>query len=154
MASAVPGRPDSREPWGELALVVDTSAWSRAHHPHVRERWKRALLTDRLRISPAVRLEILLSARDGDGFDTLAERLSALRTAPLTSAVIRVAEDSMRTLSHRSAGAQRIPIVDYLLAAAAQETGAAVLHYDRDYDTLAEIMDFESAWLARPGSLG
>jgi predicted nucleic acid-binding protein len=59
----------------------------------------------------------------------------------------------MRTLAHRSAGAQQIPVVDYLIAAAAQETGAAVLHYDRDYDTLAEIMGFESVWLAPPGSL-
>lgn len=149
----MPGEPSSRDPWGELPLVVDTSAWSRAHHRHVRERWKRALLTDRLRISPVVRLEILLSARDGEGFDTLAERLSALRTAPLTTAVVRAAEASMCTLAHRSAGAQRIPIVDYLVAAAAQETGAAVLHYDRDFDTLSEIMQFESAWLARPGSL-
>ncbi len=35
----------------------------------------------------------------------------------------------------------------------AQEIGAAVLHYDRDYDTLSGIMESESAWLARPGSL-
>jgi hypothetical protein len=28
-----------------------------------------------------------------------------------------------------------------------------VLHYDRDYDTLTEIMDFESVWVAPPGSL-
>jgi hypothetical protein len=59
----------------------------------------------------------------------------------------------MRTLAHRSSGAQRIPIVDYLVAAAAQETGAAVLHYDHDYDTLAEVMAFESIWLALRGSL-
>lgn len=149
----MPGEPDSRDPWGELPLVVDTSAWSRAHHPHVSEPWRRTLLADRLRLSPAVRLEILLSARDARAFDTLAERLSALRTAPLTAGVIRAAEDSMRTLAHRSAGAQRIPIVDYLVAAAAQEIGAAVLHYDSDYDTLAEIMDFEPVWLAPPGSL-
>jgi predicted nucleic acid-binding protein len=149
----VPGEPGSPDPWGELALVVDTSAWSRAHHPDVREPWKRALLTDRLRISPAVRVEILFSAAHGDSFDTLAEGLSALRPAPLTAAVIRAAEDAMRTLAHRSSGAQRIPIVDYLVAAAARETGAAVLHYDRDYDTLAEVMEFESAWLAPAGSL-
>ena len=63
------------------------------------------------------------------------------------------AESTMRMLAHRSAGAQRIPIVDYLVAAAAQEAGAAVLHYDPHYDTLSEIMAFESAWLAPPGSL-
>lgn len=110
-------------------------------------------MADRMRLSPAVRLEILLSARGADAFDLLAQQLSALRPAPLTRAVARAAETAMRQLAHRSAGAQRIPIVDYLNAAAAQETGAAVIHYDRDYDTLREVMAFESVWLARPGSL-
>jgi predicted nucleic acid-binding protein len=149
----VPGRSASAETWGELPLVLDTSAFARAHHPHVREAWKDALRADRLRLSPVARLEILLSARDGETFDELAEELSALRSAPLTTAVTRAAQDAMRVLAHRSAGAQRIPIADYLLAAAAQETDAAVIHYDHDYDTLAEVMTFESTWLASPGSL-
>ncbi len=59
----------------------------------------------------------------------------------------------MRTLAHRSAGAQRLPLVDYLLAATAQHTASAVLHYDRDFDTLAEIIGFESIWLAPAGSI-
>ncbi len=149
----MPGRSPSADAWGELPLVVDTSAFARAHHPEVRERWISALRSDRMRLSPVARLEILFSARSGQDFDALAERLAALRSAPLTAAVTRAAADAMRTLAHRSAGAQRIPIVDYLLAAAAQQTGAAVIHYDRDYDTLAEVMGFESIWLAPPGSL-
>lgn len=56
--------------WGSGVLVVDTSAWSRAHHPQVRDAWIEALLDDHLRLSPAVRLEILLSARDGGRFDS------------------------------------------------------------------------------------
>ena len=51
------------------------------------------------------------------------------------------------------AGAHRIPLVDYFLAAAAQQLGAAVIHYDRDYDTLAEVMEFESVWLAPAGTI-
>lgn len=31
--------------------------------------------------------------------------------------------------------------------------GATVLHYDADYDLLAEVMDSESAWLNPRGSL-
>lgn len=149
----MPGRSHSEDPWGELALLIDTSAFSRAQHPQVRELWAQALHADRLRIAPAIRLEILLSARDGKTFDELAEELSMLRGAPLTAKIANAAQDAMRTLAHRSHGAHRIPIVDYLLAAAAQETGAAVLHYDRDYDTLAEVMGFESTWLAPPGSM-
>ncbi len=139
--------------WGELALIVDTSAWARAHNDGIREQWAEALLANRLRISPAARLEILFGARNGGTFDELAEELSLLRAAPLTPAVLRTAETGMATLAHRSDGAHRIPIVDYLLAASAQESGAAVIHYDRDYDLLAEVMTFDSIWLAPPGSI-
>jgi len=132
---------------------VDTSAFARAHRPEVREDWARAAHDGRLRISPIARLEILFGARNGKIFDELAEELSMFRTAPLTNTVIRAAEDAMRTLAHRSAGAQRLPLVDYLLAATAQDTASAVLHYDRDFDTLAEIIGFESIWLAPRGSI-
>ncbi len=149
----MPGQQDNGRRWGDLPLVVDNSAWSRAARPQVREDWKRALRSDRLRISPIARLEMLFSARSGEAFDDLADELSVVRAAPLTTTVARAAENAMHTLAHRSAGAQRIPIADYLLAAAAQELGAAVIHYDRDYDTLAEVMTFESVWLAPRGSL-
>jgi hypothetical protein len=72
-------------------------------------------------------------------WDELAEELSAARTAPLTTSVIRAAEEATLALAYRSAGVHRLPIVDHLLAAAAQETAAAVPHYDRGYDTLAEV---------------
>jgi hypothetical protein len=149
----MPGQSAEDDTWGELPLLVDTSAWARAGHPTTRDRWLAALLGDRLRLSPLVRVEILISARGGREFDQLAERLDTLRPAPLSASVIRAAESAMRALAHRSAGAQRVPIVDYLVAAAAEELGAAVIHYDRDYDTLAEILEFESIWLAPAGTL-
>lgn len=147
------GRLGSNIDWGEWPLVIDTSAFARAHRREVATPWREALVGDRMRLSPAVRMEILFSARDGDEFDALAEQLSALRPAPLTTTVLRGAEHGMRALAHRSAGAQRIPLVDYLVAAAAQEMGAAVIHYDRDYDTLAQVMEFKSVWLAPVGAL-
>jgi predicted nucleic acid-binding protein len=149
----VPGPSPSASTWGALPLLIDTSAFARAHHPRVREQWRDALHSDRLRLSPIARLEILLSARNGTTFAELAEELAVLRTAPLTAATARAAEDAMRTLAERSAGTHRIPIVDYLLAATAQELGAAVIHYDRDYDTLAQTLAFQSIWLAPAGSL-
>jgi predicted nucleic acid-binding protein len=150
----MPGRSGSRAGgWGELPLLIDTSAFARASHPEVREPWQQAMRQDRLRLAPPARMEILYTARDGATFDSLAAQLSALRPAPLTSTVLRAAEDAMRTLAHRSAGSQRLPVIDYLIAAAAQEMGAAVIHYDRDYDALAEVMEFESVWLAPAGTL-
>lgn len=152
-ASGLPGHSGSDDPWGRLPLLVDTSAWARADHPAVRERWTEALRAGQLCLAPPVRLEILLSTRGGEQFDALAEALSAIRATQLTGSTVRAAEDAMRQLAQRSHGAHRLPIVDYLLAATAEQIGAAVLHYDRDYDTLAEAMEFESIWLAPPGSL-
>lgn len=149
----MPGPSARPRAWGELPLVIDTSAWARASHPEIREGWKQALLARRMRLAPMVRLEILLSARSGDAFEAIAEQLSAIQGAPLNASVIRAAETAMGSLSHRSSGAHRIPLVDYLVAAAAQELGAAVIHYDSDYDTLAELLEFESIWLAPPGEL-
>jgi hypothetical protein len=40
-----------------------------------------------------------------------------------------------------------------LIAAAAQEAGLGVLHYDHHYDRLAEVLSFASRWAAAPGSL-
>jgi predicted nucleic acid-binding protein len=147
------GRSGEGDPWGRLPLLIDTSAWARAGHPAVREHWTAAQLADRIRLAPAVRLEILLSARGGAEFDEIAEMLSALRVAPLTASIVHAAQDGMRGLAQRSHGAHRLPVVDYLLAAAAEELGAAVLHYDHDYDTLAEVMGFDSIWLAPAGSI-
>ena len=149
----MPGHSGSEHPWGQLPLLIDTSAWARAGHPSVRDEWLAALYGERVRIAPPTRVEIPQSARGGVEFDQLEERLDTIRPAPLTPATVRAAEAAMRALAHRSAGARRLPVVDYLVAAAAREIGGAVLHYDGDYDTLAEVMEFESVWLARRGTL-
>ncbi|HTC71412.1 MAG TPA: hypothetical protein VK655_00890 [Solirubrobacteraceae bacterium] len=46
-----------------------------------------------------------------------------------------------RTVGRR--GRHRLPIPDLLIAACAQQHQAAVLHHDRHYDTLAEVLAFE-----------
>lgn len=152
MARHLPGDSADRG-WGSLPLVVDTSAWARAGHPDVRERWHEGLASRRFRLSPVARLEILMHARDGAELDELAQLISWVHLAPLDGSVARAAEVAMRTLAQKSAGAHRIPVVDYFVAAAAEAIGGGVLHYDHDYDRLAEVMEFESIWLAPPGSI-
>jgi predicted nucleic acid-binding protein len=139
--------------WGVLPLVTDTSAWMRSRHPAVRGLWQEADLLGMLRLSPVVALEVLFAAKNQRAFDDSARLLSRVRSAPISPGVTKAAESAMRALAGRAAGAHRISPVDYLVAAAAQELGGAVLHYDRDFDRLAEVMNFESVWLAPPGSI-
>ncbi len=52
-------------------------------------------------------------------------------------------------------GHHRLAPIDIMIAACAEAAGAGVLHYDRDYDLIAEHTDlsFESVWVADPGTL-
>lgn len=47
----------------------------------------------------------------------------------------------------------RVPLADALIAASAQDAGVDVLHYDHHYDRLAQVLNFESVWIASPGAL-
>ena len=52
-------------------------------------------------------------------------------------------------------GHHRLAPTDLVIAACAHLVGGGVLHYDRDYDLIAEHtrLSFESVWLADAGSL-
>jgi predicted nucleic acid-binding protein len=59
----------------------------------------------------------------------------------------------MRALARREPLYHRVRLPDALIAAAAQDVGIGVLHYDHHYDRLAEVLHFESRWIAPPGTL-
>lgn len=134
-----------------VALVVDTSAWARQHHPKVAARFRAAAQADLLVGCPVVALELLTTARGATEHDLLAKWLGSLRQAPITQGVCNAALRASSELA--SANHPRVPATDYLIAAAAAERGFGVLHYDRHYDTLAGVLGFESVWIAQPGTI-
>jgi predicted nucleic acid-binding protein len=46
-----------------------------------------------------------------------------------------------------------VKLPDLIIAAVAHGHGATVLHYDHDYDAIAEVTNQPTRWLAPPGSL-
>jgi predicted nucleic acid-binding protein len=50
-------------------------------------------------------------------------------------------------------GRRPVSPADLLIAAAAEAAGVAVLHYDADYDRIAEVTGQPTQWLAPKGSL-
>jgi hypothetical protein len=138
------------EPYGSGApLVFDTSAWNRQQHPAVRERWRATARARRLTACPVVALELLAAARDEEKFVDLDRTLTALPAAPVTRRAGAAALRASRELR----GERRLPAADYLIAAAAAERGADVLHYDRHFDALCRVLGIESVWIAEPGSI-
>jgi predicted nucleic acid-binding protein len=142
-----------RPPFGGSVLIADTSAWVRASHPLVREQWAGALRGGRVATCSIVTLELLFSARDARGLAELEAEQALLRDVPVSISAQRAAIGAVRDLAAEGPGQHRVPIADALVAAAAQEAGVDVLHYDRHYDRLAKVLSFSSVWIAPAGTL-
>jgi len=133
--------------------LADTSAWVHAEDESVRSFFAAAVEAGEIVTTPSVVFELLYIARNADDFDLLDERMSRLRNIAPSRAITDAAHRALHELAHLGAGRHRIPVPDLLVAAAAQDAGVGVLHYDRHFDRLAEVMDFENRWVAPPGSL-
>jgi predicted nucleic acid-binding protein len=134
-----------------VALVVDTSAWARQHHPLVATHFRDTANAGLLAGCPVVTLELLTTIEDVAARDLLARQLGALRQAPINQTVCTAALSASSELA--GANDPRVPATDYLIAAAAAERGFGVLHYDHHYDTLARALGFDSVWIAPPGTI-
>ncbi|MGN6588142.1 MAG: PIN domain-containing protein [Solirubrobacterales bacterium] len=138
-------------------LLLDNSAWSRLLAGSVsregREKVARWIDEQRLAVCLPFLLEAGYSARSGPDHRELLRRLEQLPRLPLDAAVERVALDAQRELA--AVGHHRLAPTDLVIAACAHLAGGGVLHYDRDYDLIAQHtrLSFESIWVAESGTL-
>lgn len=126
-----------------VPLVIDASAWARQRRSGIRERWKATHEAGLFASCPVATLEILTSARNEETFLGADTAFSALPQAPVTASACYAALGAARELG----GSRRLPVADYLIAAAAAERGFGVLHDDRHFDLLATVLEFESVRL-------
>jgi predicted nucleic acid-binding protein len=142
--------PNAAEPYGSgEPLVFDTSAWNRQSDPAVLPRWLATEGSDLLIACPVVVLELLAAARNEEKFASLDRTLAALPAAPITRSTGTTAIGASRDLH----GERRLPAADYLIAAAAAQRGAGVLHDDGHFDLLCRVLGIASVWVAPPGSI-
>lgn len=98
-------------------------------------------------------LEAGYSARSAGDLRTMMARVEQLPRVAVDDEIERVALAAQRELA--DVGHHRLPPTDLVIAACAHRAGTGVLHYDRDYDLIAEHtrLSFESVWLAEAGTL-
>lgn len=126
-----------------LPLVIDSSAWMRHRESAAISYWETVAARQLLVSCPVAALEIIRNARNEDEFATLDGTFRGLPQAPVTESVCAAALSAARELGAR----RRIPVADYLIAAAAAERGFGVLHADKHFDLLATVLEFESVRL-------
>jgi predicted nucleic acid-binding protein len=136
-------------------LVVDNSAFQRGSHPAVRADWLRAIDEGHLYRSSILEFEVLYSARNTREHTELRDELEAFRPLELSGDVVGVALGAQAELARHAPGFHRVSHQDYLVAAVAATHGLGVLHYDSDFDLIAEhsTLAFESVWIAPAGAL-
>lgn len=141
---------------GEGRLLIDNSVYARAGHPLLGEALAAAGQREQLVACGALAIEALFLARNARELETLHGRLTrGMPWVETDESVWRLALRTQVELGKVSERFHRRPPIDYLIAATAHRHGLGVLHYDRDYDLIAEhsSLEFESRWVAEPGSL-
>lgn len=133
-------------------FLVDKSALARMPLEPVRQRLAPIIEAGEAATCSIVDLEVLYSVRSFDQHRrTRQRRTLAYEKVPLTEQVFERALDVQGELS--KSGRHRLPIPDLLVAAAAEIGKLTVLHYDSDYDTIAEITGQPVEWVVPKGSL-
>lgn len=138
-------------------LLLDNSAWARLGSDRLAH--ERAVIVagwlERLELATCLPflLEAGYSARTGPGHRTMMSDLERLPRVEIDRGVERLALDAQRELAE--IGHHRLAPSDIVIAACAHAAGMSVLHYDGDYDVLAErtSLSFEREWLAPRGTL-
>jgi predicted nucleic acid-binding protein len=119
---------------GRRLLLVDKSAFVRGAAD--------AGVEGELCLCPVTRMELLYSARSPGDYADIEAELGAFRELRMDAETFAVAAGAQRELAAR--GRHRVALPDLLVGACAQQHAADVLHVDRHFEVLAEVLAFSA----------
>ena len=133
--------------------LADKSALTRSDsRPEVREIIEPLLLAGRIATCGIVDLELLFSAPDPASYAELAGLLSAMPRVPVTDRAVDRALEVQAMLAAKSRH-RAVPLPDLLIAACAESAGLTVLHYDADFDLIAQQTGQSVKWVVARGTV-
>ncbi len=134
-----------------LRFLVDTSVLKRLRHDEVRGVIEPLAERGELGRPSICDLEVGYSARNAAEWDGLLTALDAFARVETSAAHVARALQVQRLLAERSKRGHKIP--DLLVAAAAEELSISVLHYEADFDLIAEVTGQASQWVVPSGTI-
>lgn len=133
-------------------FLADKSALARAHVAAVAVRLKPLFLGGEVASCGIVDLEMLFSARSTtDYLAILADRHSLPRVEVGEAGIERAIE--VQTALARKGHHRGVIIPDLLIAATAETAELCVLHYDHDFELIAEVTGQPVEWVVPQGSI-
>lgn len=135
------------------SFLVDKSALARrTTRTEVREALDPLLLMGEVATCGIVDLEFLYSSTSPRVYSAAAATLRDMPRAPLDEECVDRALEVQAMLAERSQH-RAVPLPDLLVAACAERAGLAVLHYDADFDRIAELTGQAAQWIVPRGSV-
>lgn len=134
-----------------LTHLADTSVLKRLGRSTVRAVVADLAKADRLARTSIGDLEMGYSARNEDEWDQIIVPLTTFPLIEIGPSDVARALQVQRMLAARSQRGRRLP--DLLIAAAAEANGLTVLHYDTDFDRIAEVTGQQAQWVVPAGSV-
>jgi hypothetical protein len=134
-----------------LTHLVDTSVLTRLDRSTVREAIEPLAGDGQVARAGISDLEVGFSARNLSEWTRLQAALTAFPLIETDAAHLRRARQVQRLLASRGLRGRKVP--DLLIAAAAEESGLAVLHYDADFDLIARVTGQRCEWVVPPGTV-
>lgn len=134
-----------------LTHLVDTSVLTRLSEPKIRRALEPLAAVGQVGRSGISDLEIGYSARSLREWDALQGALAAFGLVETQARHVQRARQVQRMLAGRSQQGRKVP--DLLVAAAAEDAGLVVLHYDADFDRIAAVTGQKCEWVVAPGSI-
>lgn len=133
--------------------IADTSALARLRYPEVSAVLSPLILAGEVATCSIIEMEILYSARSyADLVRTRITRSHAFVLLPLEQADFDRATQLMEELAGRSHH-RAVGIPDLLISAVAERANLTVIHYDSDYEFVAEITGQPMQWVVPRGSV-
>jgi predicted nucleic acid-binding protein len=134
-----------------LTHLVDTSVLTRLSAGPVREALEPLAAGERVARAGISDLEVGFSARNLGEWTRLAGALSAFPLIETDATHVSRARQVQRLLASRGLRGRKIP--DLLVAAAAEQAGLVVLHYDADFDLIARVTGQPCEWVVPAGTI-
>jgi predicted nucleic acid-binding protein len=134
-----------------LTHILDTSVLTRLNRSTVREAIEERARQGWLARAGISDLEIGFSARNAAEWDRLASAVKVFELVETDSEHMSRARQVQRLLASKHQRGRKVP--DLLVAAAAESHGLTVLHYDADFDLIADVTGQSCEWVVAAGSI-
>jgi predicted nucleic acid-binding protein len=134
-----------------MSVLLDTSVLTRLRDPRVRARVESLAMAREAHVCAITSLEVGSNARDAQEFDELIANLREFEPAEISPADFDSALLTQRSLADRGHRGWKLP--DLIIAAVAQRHGLTVMHYDHDFDLIAECTGQSTEWVVARGEI-